>query len=152
MLIWGTANPTGECNDTYHGVYLKHQDIDVFVNDICNKPVKVEHVGDPVGKVVHAWKNAQHGLDCIMEVDERSLNGAIISSLVDHECAKELSLGYRVRLNMSALPHSSSSSNREGTAATSSGENVCLEKEVVEVSIVKRGMRPNCKIHGFCRT
>lgn len=138
MLIWGTANPTGECNDTYHGVYLQHRDIDAFVHEICNKPVKVEHVGDPVGRVVHAWKNDQRGLDCIMEVDEKSLNGAIISSLVNHQCARELSLGYRVRLNMS------------GTNQPCS-EKVCLEKEVIEVSIVKRGMRPDCKIHGFCR-
>jgi hypothetical protein len=140
MLIWGTANPTGECDETYHGVYLQHKDIDAFVHEICNKPVKVEHAGDPVGKVVHAWKNAQSGLDCIMEVDETNLNGAIISSLVDHQCAKELSLGYRVRLNMS------------GTEKPATNSKVCLEKEVMEVSIVKRGMRPNCKIHGFCRT
>lgn len=136
MLVWGTANPTGECNDTYHGVYLQHRDIDSFVNEICNKPVKVEHVGEPVGRVVHAWKNAQRGLDCIMEIDESNLNGAIISSLVDNHCARELSLGYRVRLNMSG----------------NSEKEVCLEKEVMEVSIVKRGMRPNCIIHGFCRT
>lgn len=132
MLIWGTANPTGECNENYHGVYLQHRDIDAFVNEICNKPVKVEHVGEPVGRVVHAWKNAQRGLDCIMEVDESSLNGAIISSLVNHHCARELSLGYRVRMNMSS-------------------SKPVLEKEVVEVSIVKRGMRPNCIIHGFCK-
>lgn len=136
MLIWGTANPTGECNETYHGVYLQHKDIDSFVHEICNKPVKVEHVGDPVGKVVHAWKNDRHGLDCIMDVDEKSLNGAIISSLVNNHCARELSLGYRVRMNMS---------NSHG------GKSGVLEKEVIEVSIVKRGMRPDCKIHGFCR-
>jgi hypothetical protein len=138
MLIWGTANHTGECNSTYHGVYLQDRDIDSFVTDICNKPVKVEHVGQPVGKVLHAWKNAQMGLDCIMDIDEANLNGAIISSLVHDRCAKELSLGYRVRLNMSNKP--------PGNIGT-----VCLEKEVIEVSIVKRGMRPNCIIHGFCK-
>jgi hypothetical protein len=132
MLVWGTANPTGECNETYHGVYLKHRDIDAFVHEMCNKPVKVEHTGNAVGRVVHAWKNKENGLDCIMEIDERSMDGSIISSLVHNKCAKELSLGYRVRMNMSA-------------------SEACLEKEVVEVSIVKRGLRPDCKIHGFCR-
>lgn len=136
MLVWGTANPTGECDETYHGVFLQHRDIDAFVQEICNKPVKVEHVGNPVGKVVHAWKNAQRGLDCIMQIDQNSLDGAIITSLVNNQCAKELSLGYRVRLNMSG----------------NNKDKVCLEKEVIEVSIVKKGMRPDCKIHGFCRS
>jgi hypothetical protein len=111
---------------------LKHRDIDAFVHEMCNKPVKVEHTGNAVGRVVHAWKNKENGLDCIMEIDERSMDGSIISSLVHNKCAKELSLGYRVRMNMSA-------------------SEACLEKEVVEVSIVKRGLRPDCKIHGFCR-
>ena len=136
MLVWGTANPTGESNETYHGVYLKERDVDAFVREICNKPVKIEHSGDPVGRVVHAWKNASSGLDCIMEVDGSSLDGSIISSLVRNQCIKELSLGYRVRMNMSAK--------------SDTGSGICLEKEVVEVSIVRRGMRPDCKIHGFC--
>ena len=84
---------------------------------------------------MHAWKNGSNGLDCILEINSGgSLDGAVISSLIGGNCARELSLGYRVRMDMSE--------------ASSSGH-AHLEKEVVEVSIVKRGMRPDCHIHAY---
>ena len=96
------------------------------------KPVKVEHCGPSVGTVVHAWKNGAKGLDCILQIDRTgSLDGSVIASLVNDRCARELSLGYRVRMDMS------------------DASSTHLEKEVVEVSIVKRGMRPDCRIHAF---
>lgn len=83
-----------------------------------------------MGRVVHAWKNRDNGLDCILQIDRtQSLDGAVIASLINEKYAQDLSLGYRVRMDMSQ---------------TTAG---CLEKEIVEVSIVKRGMRPFCHIH-----
>ena len=132
MFIWGTANPTGEANESYNGLYLRDRDIDSFIHEMPGKPVKVEHCGPSVGTVVHAWKNGAKGLDCILQIDRTgSLDGSVIASLVNDRCARELSLGYRVRMDMS------------DTSSTH------LEKEVVEVSIVKRGMRPDCRIHAF---
>lgn len=97
----------------------------------AGKPVKVEHCGPDVGMVVHAWKNSARGLDCILQIDNtKSLDGAIIASLINEKYAQDLSLGYRVRMDMS---------NTTAGAA--------LEKEIVEVSIVKRGLRPHCHIH-----
>lgn len=154
--MWGTANPCGEENETYKGLYLRHRDIDSFIQEMPGKPVKVEHTGPPVGQVVHAWRNQSNGLDCILEINRQaicpqraphtphpvlrgcpprtrrddSLDGSVIASLIDARCAKDLSLGYRVRMDMS-----------------SNGAH--LEKEVVEVSIVKRGLRPHCHIHAF---
>lgn len=133
MYVWGTANPSGEANENYEGLYLRHRDIDTFVSELPGKPVKIEHVGDPVGRVVHAWKNQSAGLDCILQIDNRaSLDGAVIASLIHSNCARELSLGYKVRMDMSEAVHT-------GKAH--------LEKEIVEVSIVKKGMRPDCLIH-----
>lgn len=132
MYVWGTANPSGEANEAYKGLYLRHRDIDAFIREMPGKPVKVEHAGPSVGSVVHAWKNGTNGLDCILEIrKDDSLDGAVIASLINTKCARELSLGYRVRMDMSS--------------ATSAH----LEKEIVEVSIVKRGMRPDCHIHAF---
>jgi len=134
MLVWGTANPCGESNETYKGLYLRDRDIDAFIQEMKDKPVKVEHTGPEVGKVVHAWKNSNQGLDCILQIDQsNSLDGSVITSLIQNKCANELSLGYRVRMDMSS--------------ESSRGH---LEKEIVEVSIVKRGMRPDCKIHHAC--
>ena len=98
MFIWGTANPCGEENETYKGLYLRHRDIDSFIREMPGKPVKVEHAGPEVGRVLHAWKNKSNGLDCILEVNrEGSVDGSVIASLVNERCAKDLSLGYRVR-------------------------------------------------------
>lgn len=102
MYVWGTANPCGEANETYKGLYLRHRDIDAFIREMPGKPVKVEHTGPNVGNVIHAWKNKKNGLDCIFEVKrEESLDAAVIASLINTKCAKELSLGYRVRMDMS---------------------------------------------------
>ena len=85
-----------------------------------------------MGRVIHAWKNNTKGLDCILQIDQTgSLDGSVIASLVNEKCARELSLGYRVRMDMS------------------DASSAHLEKEVVEVSIVKRGMRPDCRIHAY---
>ena len=138
MYVWGTANPTGESNESYRGLYLRDRDIDAFVSEMPGKPVKVEHAGPCVGTVVHAWRNRSDGLDCILEINGRdTVDGAVIASLISSDCAKQLSLGYRVRMNMS-------SSFSAAAAATSS---MHLEKEIVEVSIVKKGMCPDCHIH-----
>ena len=135
MYVWGTANPCGEPNETYKGLYLRDRDIDAFIQEMPGKPVKVEHMGPNVGNVVHAWKNGRNGLDCILEVKrDESVDGSVIASLINDHCAKELSLGYRVRMDMSG---------------GSTGASTHLEKEIVEVSIVKRGMRPDCHIHAF---
>jgi hypothetical protein len=134
MFVWGTANPSGEANESYQGLYLRHRDIDAFIEEMPGKPVKVEHCGPTVGSVVHAWRNRSNGLDCILHIDKvGSLDGAIIASLINEKCARDLSLGYRVRMDMSS--------------ASGQDQRAHLEKEVVEVSIVKRGLRPDCHIH-----
>lgn len=106
MYVWGTANPSGESNETYKGLYLRNRDIDSFIREMPGKPVKVEHKGPEVGRVVHAWKNGSNGLDCILEINSGgSLDGAVISSLIGGNCARELSLGYRVRMDMSEVSY-----------------------------------------------
>jgi hypothetical protein len=132
MYVWGTANPCGEENETYKGLYLRHRDIDAFIKEMPGKPVKVEHSGPDVGTVIHAWRNNSNGLDCILEINKKdTLDGAVIASLINEKCATELSLGYRVRMDMS------------------NSKNVHLEKEIIEVSVVKKGLRPDCQIHAF---
>jgi hypothetical protein len=137
MYVWGTANPTGESDESYRGLYLRNRDISAFIQELPGKPVKVEHAGEPVGSVVHAWENNRRGLDCILEINRtESLDGAVIASLIGSRCANELSLSYRVRMDNSG---------------NASGGVPHLEKEIVEVSIVKRGLRPGCHIHAFSK-
>ena len=69
MLLWGTVNPDGEDN-SHTGVLLRQTDIEQIARhaSLVGKPVKLEHKGDAVGRVVSAW---QHGnrLDCVLQIN-----------------------------------------------------------------------------------
>jgi hypothetical protein len=134
MLVWGTVNPSGESDDGYRGFYLTHGDIRRCVDsrEIIDKPVKIEHKGADIGRVVSAWCNAAGQMDCLLEVhDNKSLEGAVIAQFVGQGLCKELSLGYLVDVQNSA----------RGVCASN--------KRIIEVSIVKKGARDRCYIHGF---
>jgi hypothetical protein len=55
MLIFGTCNPEGYGNETYEGLYLTDSDIKSITPTMPGVPVKIEHRGSDVGKVVSAW-------------------------------------------------------------------------------------------------
>jgi hypothetical protein len=132
MRIWGTVNPSGEA-DEYQGYYLTKQELTKFVaeNEMVGKPVKIEHTGPDVGKVVSAWVNSKGQLDCIIDINQRCFEGAMISSAIDEGLCRELSMGYVVEMQHSAEKKQA----------------VPISKKVVEVSIVKKGARDRCFIH-----
>ena len=135
-LVFATANPAGIPD--HHGLYLNPGDIHDMVSQIETAkmkgqpiPVHVEHVGRPIGTVVSAWETRGR-LDCVLSIDNTNFEGSIGSELVRAGLCKDLSLGYTVSLE---------NSNTHGVRAKS--------KTLKEISIVKRGARPNCKIHGI---
>lgn len=132
MLVWGTVNPAGE-GDGYRGFFLTRDDIRrcVDTHEMVGKPVKIEHKGADVGRVVSAWRNSTGQMDCLLEVHEHNLESAVIARFVGQGVCKELSLGYMVDVQNSA----------RGVCASN--------KRVVEVSIVRKGARDRCFIHGF---
>lgn len=132
MLLWGTVNPDGEDN-THTGVLLRQQDIDDLAasGSMLGKPVKIEHKGGSVGKVVSAWQCGNH-LECILQVDRDSIEGMFAQDFIKTGRCKELSLGYNITMQQSA-----------------DGQLAAGRKEVMEVSIVKKGARHECFIHGF---
>lgn len=134
MLIWSTVNPEGE-QAGYSGFYLTQCDIDHCVknNSLIGKPVKVEHKGQAIGKVVSTWKSGGK-LDCLMEISDELVGSRVLQEYIAQGRVDECSLGYRVNMQSSAqsVKH--------------------LEKDFVEVSIVKKGDRPKCKIHAFTVT
>ena len=136
-LLWGTANPEGMKN--YHGIYLNQQDIaDMIdqVNDANSKsskiPVLVEHKGVEIGHVVSAW---EHGgkLECVLALNNKVLEGSLGSEFVKSGICRDLSLGYDVSLEQSK-------------AGIKVGK-----KKIKEISIVKKGARPRCHIHGVSK-
>jgi hypothetical protein len=134
MYVWGTANPRGE-NSTYDGMFLTGSDINRMVLDreLIGLPVLLEHVGDSVGTIVTAWQHRGQ-LDLLINIDDKSpnLSSVIASTFVSGNVCKDLSLGYTVDVQQSA----------DGALCTKN-------KKVSEVSLVKRGAREHCHIHGF---
>lgn len=55
MLVYGTCNPEGYGDANYEGLYLTDRDIQEMTPNMAGIPVKVEHRGVDVGKVVTAW-------------------------------------------------------------------------------------------------
>jgi len=133
-LLWGTANPEGMHN--YKGIYLNQEDIaDLIhqVNEASKKsekiPVLVEHKGIEIGHVVSAWEYGGK-LECVLALNNKVLEGSLGSEFVRSGICRDLSLGYDVSLEQS----------RAGIKVG--------KKKIKEISIVKRGARPRCHIHG----
>jgi hypothetical protein len=136
-LVWGTANPEG-LKDSYRGVYLNASDIRNMVEQVASAnvageriPVKLEHTGVPLGRVVSAWEN-QGKLDCVLELDEGVLEGSIGAEFVRTGICKDLSLGYTVTMEQSK-----------------NGPMQSRTKRLNEISIVVKGARKRCNVHGF---
>lgn len=136
ILIWGTANPEG-MSDTYKGVYLNQSDVSGMISQVnaANKrgehiPVKIEHCGLSLGRVVSAWEN-NGSMECVLELNEKLLEGSIGAEFIRSGICKDLSLGYTMDLEQSK-----------------SGWN-SRKKTLNEISLVKKGARKKCHIHGF---
>ena len=95
-------------------------------------PVHIEHKGVEVGRVVSAWEH-EGTLQCVLELDESVLEGAIGGEFVRSGICKDLSLGYTVELAQSK----------------ENGKVKMRNKKLKEISIVKKGARKNCHIHGY---
>lgn len=134
MLVHGTCNPVGE-SDAYSGVYLRADEIARIVkgNELVGKPVLLEHDGDSVGKVVSAWEYDGQ-LDVLVDIPTDEVWGSIASACVAANCLRDFSLGYKVQM-----------SGARGAGMTVG------EKQIVEVSLVKKGAREHCHIKNFHR-
>jgi hypothetical protein len=133
FYAWGTVNPEGEAGD-YNGLFLTSEDIKNAVRDksLDGLPLKIEHKGVAVGKVVTAWDN-RGKLDILVEVDQSVLEGDVVSRFVSHDICKDFSLGYTVGLQYSEAAQTYKPA----------------QKTFNEVSIVRKGARDSCKIQGY---
>jgi hypothetical protein len=139
-LVWGTANPEG-LTDSYRGVYLNSSDIASMVEQVNSAnatgeiiPVKLEHSGVPLGKVVSAWVN-RGTLECVLEINENVLEGSIGAEFVRAGICKDLSLGYTVEMEQSKA----------------TGKITSRRKKLNEISLVVKGARHRCKVHGISK-
>ena len=135
MLVWGITNPEGV--DSESSIYLTKKDIGEMAAQIDRAitqgepiPVKIEHAGVDIGRVLSAWEyNGE--LQCLLQLNENVLEGSFGSEFVRQGLVKDLSLGYDVELQ-------------------NSKSNVTVKKKYVkEISIVKKGARRRCHIMGL---
>ena len=107
MLVWGTANPEG-LGDSYNGLFFRAADIQQSVDEIVGKPVKIEHKGADVGRVVSAWTDRAGKLDLLLEINTR-----------DVEVTPFVRLLFYVLADTRGRARSSRASSATGSAATS---------------------------------
>ena len=76
MLVMGICNPAGE-DDAYNGLYLTQNELRNVVNSrsMINLPVKTEHAGSTVGKVVSSFLDDKGRLQCVMHIDREPAHG-----------------------------------------------------------------------------
>ena len=87
-----------------------------------------------MGKVVSAWEN-KGTLECVLEINESILEGSIGAEFLRSGICKDLSLGYTIDMEHS---------KKTGTMQS-------RRKKLNEVSVVVKGARKNCKIHGISK-
>lgn len=87
--------------------------------------------GIDVGRVITAWVHAGK-MDVLMELSDTNIEGALGKEFVARGICPELSLGYHVTMSKSPAGFLKASNKR-----------------VVELSIVRKGARHGCLIHGF---
>lgn len=132
MLLVGTCNPTGE-NSTYNGLYYKQEELQEMVKErlLHDIPVKTEHTGSEIGRVVSSFIDDRGALQCIMEVDDSTVEGAIAAGFVKAGIAADLSLGYTVDVQQTH--------NKLKAGA----------KRILEISLVRRGARRGCHVSAY---
>ena len=133
MLVMGVCNPAGEQN-SYNGLYFTGGELSELVSSgsLLGRPVKAEHTGGSLGQIVSSFVDDRGKLNCVMKLDD-SVEGAIAAGLVRDGIASELSLGYSVD-----VAHSEQGKTLQAG-----------KKQVLEVSLVRKGARDACYITAF---
>lgn len=137
MLVMGVCNPAGE-GPAYNGLYFTDKELrDLTKNGhLINVPVKAEHRGQELGRVVSSFLDTEGKLNCLMRISDNTVQGAIAAGLVKDGIAGELSLGYSVD-----VAHSNAS-GRENILKAGA-------KKVLEISLVRRGARDACFVTAY---
>ena len=132
MLLMGICNPSGE-KDSYNGLYMTESELARVVADgkMRDIPVKTEHSGSEVGRVLTSFLDAKGNLTCVMELNSTSLPACLAQGFVRDGLALDLSLGYTVDIQ-------NTDNNLHAT-----------EKKILEVSLVRKGARKGCHITAY---
>jgi hypothetical protein len=80
MLVMGVCNPAGEAAD-YNGLYFTDAELrELARGQLQNVPVKAEHRGQELGRVVSSFVDGEGRLNCMMRIAEETVEGAIAAA------------------------------------------------------------------------
>lgn len=134
MLLMGVCNPKGE-DALYNGLRFTEPELANIVRSgaLTGIPVKTEHTGGNIGTVISSFLDREGQLQCVMDIEDDTVEGAITGGFVKDRIAADLSMGYSVDVQHS------NAKNRL----------MAGEKKLLEISIVRRGARKNCHILAY---
>ena len=121
----GCANPKAR-EDGYSGLEMSADDLALACRQIVDKPLLIEHEGNPVGRVESAWVGSDGRMLVVGSTDENTARGKYARNLVVDKLLPELSLGSTVSVNHESLEVSN--------------------KQFLELSLVERGLREGTRI------
>lgn len=130
MLICGRCNPPPESDPNYRGVYFADRDdLPAHAAAMGGTPLRVEHITQPVGSVLSAWTALDGSMYALAEINVQQPGGAMAAACVTAGRFNEFSLGYTSRMS------------RDTSGILNVGN-----KRIQELSLVRMGARPDCKI------
>jgi len=131
MLSVACVHPKGE-DDDYDGLFIRDCEMDRIGEQLVGCPLLVEHDSEPVGKVIHAFKDTTDGrLHAVFETNNDTFGGCVSGAFIRAGLFPEVSLGHECSIQHSA-----------------DGSQKVVDKTPTELSIVQRGAREGTKIMG----
>jgi phage head maturation protease len=136
MLVCGKVNPPAK-NAEYNGVYFGGKDnMKEKAETLKGLPLQVEHNSNcQVGKVISGWIGGDGSMYALAEINTKQLPGAMTAAAIDRGNFREFSLGYKATMQRDS----------------SSGKLLVTDKNIMEVSIVKKGALDGCCIMKYER-
>lgn len=121
MYIYGCINPPPMENG-YNGTLLDREDMERASVELVGKPILMEHLGPPIGKVDAVWRRpADDRLMMVGHTNETGVHADFARSMLKDKSWAELSLSTTVPVDMNSLKAGRKTFN--------------------EISVVKKGAR-----------
>ena len=135
MLVCGEINPPPVAS--HEGVFMSDKDdLSGKAKALKGTPLRVEHNNNiHVGEVLQGWTDSRGAMWALAEIDMSMPHGAMTAAAVEKGNFAGFSLGYlsKVRRDIKT------------------GRLNVEEKNIMELSIVKEGFHPTCKITAASR-
>ena len=125
-MFYGCVNPQGESTG-YNGMKLTQSEVTRAAVELVGKPVKMEHSGPPVGRILSSWENTDGKLMVVGQADEVDFAGKFTRNMMNSKQWGELSLSSSMPIDLSTMQTG--------------------EKRFNEISVVAKGLRDGTQIH-----